>query len=111
LEAELGPGVPAALARSAGLLRADADLLDRLADEAAPAVHRDGGLDCGRLAALPTALRTRVLHGWLRTRGVRDLTADHIAAVDALVTGWHGQGPTHLPGLRVARTDGVLRPL
>ena len=32
-------------------------------------------------------------------------------AVDALVTGWHGQGPAHLPGLRVARTDGVLRPL
>ena len=32
-------------------------------------------------------------------------------AVDALVTRWHGQGPAHLPGLRVARTAGVLRAL
>ncbi len=109
LEAELGPGVPAALARSAELLRADADLLDALAAQAAPDVVRDGGLDGVRLAALPTALRTRVLRDWLRSLGAQNLSADHLAAVDALVTGWHGQGPAHLPGVRVARTDGVLR--
>ena len=109
LEAELGPGVVAALARSAELLRADADLLDTLADEAATGVQREGGLDGVRLAALPTALRTRVLRGWLRALGAHDLTADHLAAVDALVTAWHGQGAVHLPGLRVGRTDGVLR--
>jgi len=50
-----------------------------------------------------------VLRRWLRARGAHDLTADHVAAVDALVTDWHGQGPAHLPGLRVGRTDGVLR--
>jgi tRNA(Ile)-lysidine synthase len=111
LEAELGPGVAAALARSAELLRIDADLLDRLAAEAAPTVERSGGLDCGRLAALPTALRTRVLRDWLRALGAHDLAADHVAAVDALVTGWRGQGPAHLPGIRVRRTDGVLSAL
>ena len=111
LEDELGPGVAAALARSAELLRADADVLDALAAEAAPGVQRDGGLDCVRLAALPVALRTRVLRGWVRTLGARDLSADHVAAVDALVTAWHGQGPAHLPGVRVARTDGVLHAL
>lgn len=111
LDAELGPGVTAALARSAELLRADADLLDALADEAAPGVERDGGLDCARLAALPAALRSRVLRSWLRTDGAYDLAADHLAAVDALVTAWHGQGPAHLPGVRVGRTDGVLRAL
>ncbi|RYZ32168.1 MAG: tRNA(Ile)-lysidine synthetase, partial [Propionibacteriaceae bacterium] len=58
----------------------------------------------------PIALRTRVLRDWLRALGAHDLTADHLAAVDALVTDWHGQGPAHLPGLRVGRTDGLLRP-
>ncbi|MGI3786637.1 MAG: TilS substrate-binding domain-containing protein, partial [Janthinobacterium lividum] len=79
--------------------------------QAAQAVERSGGLDCGRLAALPAALRSRVLRGWLRVVGAHDLAADHAAAVDALVTGWHGQGPAHLPGVRIARTDGVLRAL
>ncbi|HEY0237266.1 MAG TPA: tRNA lysidine(34) synthetase TilS [Friedmanniella sp.] len=111
LESELGPGVAAALARSADLLRADADLLDALALAAAPGAERDGGLDCAYLAALPDALRTRVLMAWFRTLGGRDLTTDHVAAVDALVTRWHGQGPASLPGLRVVRTGGVLRAL
>ena len=111
LEAELGPGVAAALARSADLLRADADLLDALAASAADGVERDGGLDCVALAGLPDALRTRVLRRWLLARGAHDVGADHVAAVDALVTGWRGQGPAHLPGLRVARTDGLLHPL
>ncbi|GAB2590107.1 tRNA lysidine(34) synthetase TilS [Microlunatus antarcticus] len=111
LEAELGPGVAAALARSAELLRADADLLDRLAADARSGAEREGGLACAHLATLPTALRTRVLRDWLRTLGAHDLTADHLAAVDALVTDWHGQGPAHLPGLRVGRTDGLLRAL
>ncbi|MGI3780094.1 MAG: tRNA lysidine(34) synthetase TilS, partial [Janthinobacterium lividum] len=79
LETELGPGVAAALARSADLLRADADLLDELAAQAAPGVERSGGLDCGRLAALPAALRSRVLRGWLRVVGAHDLAADHAA--------------------------------
>lgn len=109
LEAELGPGVAAALSRSAGLLRADADLLDKLAAQARPGVERDGGLDCAGLAGLPLALRTRVLRDWLRGAGAHDVGADHVAAVDALVTAWRGQGAAHLPGVRVARTDGVLR--
>lgn len=111
LEAELGPGVAEALARTADLLRADADLLDRLADEAATAAARDDGLDCAHLDALPAALRTRVLRTWLRDQGARDLTAAHVAAVDALVTAWRGQGPAFLPGVRIGRTAGVLQRL
>ena len=32
----------------------------------------------------------------------------HVAAVAALVTDWHGQGPLDLPGVRVQRREGRL---
>lgn len=108
LEAELGPGAAEALARTADLLRVDVDLLDALASEARSRVERNGSLDCAGLAALPDALRTRVLLAWLRDLGAHDLTGLHVAAVDALVTDWHGQGPVHVPGLEVSRRGGAL---
>lgn len=92
LEESLGPGIAEALARTAGLLRADADLLDALADEAFT------DLDAKRLAGLPGAIRTRVLLRAAREAGARDLGAGHVAAIDALLTDWHGQGPVDLPG-------------
>lgn len=106
LEAELGPGVAEALARSAEALRADAEALDDLAARAAADVRTDDGdLDAASLAALPAAVRTRVLRTWLLGLGAPagSLTRDHVLAVDALVTGWHGQGPLHLPGRVVVR--------
>jgi hypothetical protein len=71
LERELGPGVAEALVRTAGQLRADADLLDELAESAyADAQAAGGGLDVGVLAGLPEALRGRVLHRAARAAGV-----------------------------------------
>ena len=62
LEDALGPGVAEALARSARQLRADAELLDDLAALQAEQVRcDDGSWEADRLAALPDALRTRVL--------------------------------------------------
>ncbi|MFC5997453.1 tRNA lysidine(34) synthetase TilS [Quadrisphaera sp. GCM10027208] len=114
LEAELGPGVAEALARSAEALRADADALDDLAARAAADVRTDDGdLDAALLAALPAAVRTRVLRTWLLDLGAPagSLTREHVLAVDALVTGWHGQGPLHLPGrVVVRRVCGRLTP-
>ncbi len=139
LEAELGPGIAEALARTADLARADADLLDalaaRLGSQPAPLIPdllrelpatsaepvADGtpgeaaaervadALDVRWLAALPLALRTRVLRAWLLEAGGRDLSAAHIRAVDALVADWHGQGPLHLPGVRAERRGGMLQ--
>ncbi|MGC3995698.1 MAG: tRNA lysidine(34) synthetase TilS [Propionicimonas sp.] len=110
LEAELGPGVVEALARSAELAREDADLLDRLAAEEA-AGHPSPDLDGARLLALPAALRSRVLRDWLRGAGASDLSAAHLRAVTALVTDWHGQAGIDVPGLRVVRTGSLLRVL
>jgi tRNA(Ile)-lysidine synthase len=61
------------------------------------------------VAALPTALRRRVLRGWLRAGSVPDLQAVHLGAVDALLTRWRGQGRVDLPGgAGVVRTSGRL---
>jgi tRNA(Ile)-lysidine synthase len=118
LEATLGPGVAAALARTARQLRADADTLDELAAEAAGRLLRPGpAMDAVELAGLPTALRTRVLRAAAIAAGCRpgSLAAAHIDALDELITGWHGQrGPgqrgTDLPGgIRGVRQCGKLR--
>nr|MDT0662637.1 tRNA lysidine(34) synthetase TilS [Micromonospora sp. DSM 115978] len=64
------------------------------------------------LVGLPAAIRTRVLHGWAQELGAAPgaLTHRHVAALDALVTDWHGQGPAHLPGgITVSRRGGTLQ--
>jgi tRNA(Ile)-lysidine synthase len=105
LEAALGPGVAAALARTAQLARDDADLLDVLAAEADPGTATPG---CAELAALPPALRGRVLRRWLSARGADEVTSEHVRAVEALVLGWHGQRGVDVAGGTVARRGGRL---
>lgn len=132
LEDELGPGITEALARTADLARADADLLDELAArlregrdvqdlltpigeipgqarDPSSAGSAETGLDVHWLAGLPGALRSRVVRTWLAEAGGRDLSAAHLRAVLALVTGWRGQGALDLPGVQVVRRDGALR--
>jgi tRNA(Ile)-lysidine synthase len=111
LEAELGPGVAEALARTAELVRDDNELLDRLASEASR-IDGMGGtdtLDCAALQAQPPALRRRIIRLWLLTHGLGDLSLRHISAVESLVIDWHGQKAIQIPGATVARTAGRLR--
>jgi tRNA(Ile)-lysidine synthase len=108
LETELGPGIAEALARTAELARDDAELLDRLAAEAQPAVLMGEELTCDALSELPRSLRSRIIRTWLDRHGGRDLGQAHVSAVDALVIAWHGQGPVQVPNLSIARHDGRL---
>ena len=110
MEENLGPGISAALARSAALLRDDADALDAIADEAAAHLVLSD-LDCEKLSVLPRAIRTRILRIAIYAYGAPSgsISADHVAAVEALVTSWHGQGPLNLPGgVKVERISGRL---
>lgn len=111
LEAELGPGVAAALSRSADLLRDDADALDEWAERAAPALLDDTGVDAIGLSGLPTAVRTRVLRQAALRAGspASDLTAAHVRAMDAFVMGESAGLAIDLPGrVRAARVGGRL---
>lgn len=112
LERGIGPGVVAGLARSARLLRADAEYLDALAaDRRAAWSAPDGTMDVAALATAATAIRGRVLRGWLIDRGVSPgaLTLEHVDRIDRLLTDWRGQGPVFLPGgLAAGRRAGRL---
>jgi tRNA(Ile)-lysidine synthase len=90
----LGPGVAEALARSADLLRDDADALDQWAQS----IPDDVPL--AELACVPVAVRTRVLRRIVLSAGVSAsaLSAEHVRDIDRLVTGWRGQGGVSLPG-------------
>lgn len=92
--------ITAGLARSAQLLRADADALDGLV------VPTD---DVAELLRLPEALRSRTIKTWAEGQSGRPLTAVQVGALRALVEDWHGQGPVSLPGGgRVRREGGRL---
>jgi tRNA(Ile)-lysidine synthase len=68
-------------------------------------------VDIDGLAELATAVRSRVLRQAALAAGcpAGSLAASHVAALDALVTGWHGQRWADLPGvIRARRRYGKL---
>lgn len=126
LERELGPGVAAALARTAAQLQEDVDALDGLADRALGAAVRDPALledtsalagpvgrllDVPTLQGLPTAVRRRVLRRAAVEAGCPpgELFRVHVEAVDELVGDYRGQVRVELPGhVRAVRAGDVL---
>lgn len=104
----LGPGVVSGLARSAALLQADADELERQARSAmilSESAVRGDEWRCDMLSSLPDAIRSRMLKMLAENKGAGPLTAYHVSALDALVTSFRGQGPVSLPGGFEARRE------
>jgi tRNA(Ile)-lysidine synthase len=112
----LGPGAAEALARTADLLRADADALDAIAAAEADRLGGPGavladGWPADAIAGLPDAIRHRVLRQAALAAGcpAGALSQRHVASLDALVIGWHGQLGADLPGgIRGLRRYGRL---
>ena len=111
LEAELGPGVAEALNRTAEQLREDADYLEELALAEYHSMATLGStsmtLPVASLAALPNALRFRVIKHALEVFGSRPQRV-HVLAVNELIDDWHGQKELTLPGVRVVRKGEAL---
>ena len=122
----LGEQIDENLARTAELVRPDADHLDAEARQLLESLRREGGelreqddlllLDVHALAAAPAPLRTRALRDASRLAeqagaapSAKSLLRRQVLAVDALVVSWHGQAAVPLPGrIEVARRDGLL---
>jgi tRNA(Ile)-lysidine synthase len=117
LERRLGRGVRASVARAGDHLRADAEYLGDLAEQAAGETTRIGRgevrLEVAGLARLPRPLATRVVRRALRlaSRGDqpgRDPEAAHVAAVLDLAGGRGGRRVDLPGGLLAVRAGGYL---
>jgi tRNA(Ile)-lysidine synthase len=112
LEAELGPGIAEALARTADTLREDDEVLSELALDAYKKVAQERAtqIDIGvqDFKNLPLAIRHRVIALAAVVLQAPMLARVHMLAIDELVDSWHGQKPLTLPGIRVERTGETI---
>ncbi|GAA3659261.1 tRNA lysidine(34) synthetase TilS [Microbacterium marinilacus] len=107
LEAELGPGIAEALARTAEQLREDAEAFAEMIDETIEDIveHAEAGIAVSvpALAANPPALRHRIIRHVVGSEFGVALSRTQTLEVARLVTDWSGQGPIDLPGCEAAR--------
>jgi len=107
LEAELGPGVAEALARTAEQLREDAAAFEDMIEETIEDIveHAEAGISVSvpALAANPAALRHRIIRHVVAAEFGQSLTRAQTLEVARLVTDWSGQGPIDLPGCTARR--------
>lgn len=112
IEAELGPGVAEALARTAEQLREDeeafATMIEEVAEELAEHVEAGIAVPVAALAANPAALRQRIIRFVVQSEFGVSLSRAHTLEVARLVTDWHGQGPVDLPEVVATRTGGMI---
>jgi tRNA(Ile)-lysidine synthase len=102
LEAELGPGVAEALARTAEQLREDEQAftsqIDEFIEELCEPAEAGIAVSAAALAANPAALRQRIIRHVVASEFGVSLSRTQTLEVARLVTDWHGQGPIDLPG-------------
>ena len=112
IEAELGPGIAEALARTAEQLREDAEAFDEMIHETIEDIveHAEAGISVSvaALAANPAALRNRIIRFVVDSEFGVSLTRTQTVEVARLVTDWTGQGPIDLPGCSAVRRGGQL---
>jgi tRNA(Ile)-lysidine synthase len=112
LEAELGPGVAEALARTSDQLREDAAAFAEMIDETIEDIveHAEAGIAVSvpALAANPPALRHRIIRHVVASEFGVSLTRAQTLEVARLVTDWRGQGPIDLPACRAQREGARL---
>lgn len=112
----LGAHIDVNLARSAVLLRDDADALetvalacvDNYADTIDNADHAPWAVSIAPVVAQPRAVRTRVYRILVYRAGGKWASLHQTQLIDELVTNWHGQGPIAASGAAVERSHGSL---
>lgn len=98
---EENPNLTERLTAQSALLRADDRYLDALAQELLDRARRDGGWHCPTLRGAPDALLRRALRLLVRQALPQDVSATHIAALQALL---HNPSPS----ARLSLPDGWI---
>jgi tRNA(Ile)-lysidine synthase len=108
LEHELGPGVAAALARTADLLREDAEALDNEAARRLEGLRSASGIEVEGLTRLDDAVKHRVVRQAAIDAGaiVSELTRDHVLAVVGILGSRRKE--IQLPGHLTAYREGAF---
>jgi tRNA(Ile)-lysidine synthase len=117
LSEDFGPSIISGLVRTADMLRADNRALDHTADESFRSAQKSEtqvSMGVQELENVPSAIRTRLIKLCFDqlTAGTREnspLTHQHVMSVEALISGWSGQGGIALPlGVTTTREYGRL---
>ncbi|MER7797343.1 tRNA lysidine(34) synthetase TilS [Microbacterium sp. NPDC096154] len=112
LEAELGPGIAEALARTAEQLREDAEAFAEMIEETIEDIVEPAeagiAVSVAALAANPAALRNRIIRHVVQSEFGVALTRTQTLEVARLVTDWRGQGPIDLPACTAARRGALV---
>jgi len=117
LSEDFGPSIISGLVRTADMLRADNRALDHIADESFRSAQKSEtqvSMGVQELENVPSAIRTRLIklcfdHLTAGTRENSPLTYQHVMSVEALISGWSGQGGIALPlGVTASREYGRL---
>lgn len=106
----ISAGSVGAIARSAEVVAADAELLEQLTAQAHTECTEKDQLLRSRLISLPDAMQNRVIRRWVGDRlPMLELTSDRIAAVSTLVARNRGGSVIEIgSGHRVTMRDGKL---
>jgi tRNA(Ile)-lysidine synthase len=109
LEQELGPGVTQALARTADLLREDAEALDNESARQLHGLRSDDGVEVAGLAVLDDAVKHRVIRQAAIDAGAipSELTRGHVLAVAQALLGADRGKQVQLPGHVTAYRQGA----
>ncbi len=112
LEAELGPGMAEALARTAEQLREDHEAFQEMIDETIEDIVEPAeagiAISVSALAANPAALRNRIIRHVVASEFHVSLTRVQTLEVARLATDWRGQGPIDLPACEARREAGKI---
>jgi tRNA(Ile)-lysidine synthase len=109
IEAELGPGVNQALARTAILAQEADDYLSLEARKLIDTAKKDAGYQVSVLGEAHVALMHKALQLICIDSGAQSVSRSQVLGVAELISNWHGQKPLSLSGITVERVrDQIL---
>jgi tRNA(Ile)-lysidine synthase len=109
IEAELGPGVNLALARTASLATEADDYLSIQARELIATARLEAGYAVSVLSSAHAAVLHKALQLLCLDSGAQSVSHSQVMSVAELISNWHGQKPLSLSGITVERVrDQIL---